>query len=390
MRIFLNHLRTIFVLIIFLGITKGQIEFFGYYEAEIDQIVFTDQKYTFGYNKLRLDFTSRPSENLYFGGNLNIQKYFGKTTWDFIDFLPKKIKEEFDPGQKMTITIRDSLYLDNLYLRLTLRRLDLTIGRQPISLGTGYAWNPLDIFNKKELLDPTYEQPGVNALRFEVPLGERSGIDLILAPDSSWEMSKKMLQLKLGAGSFDISLSWARQYHLFPYWSSKESRDIEKTHELISFAGASLVGQIWELGLWAEILRSYNASENYGEYVAGIDHTFDNGFYLMVEYLHNKLGANKDQVEFINYAHYFAGESNGIMENYIFIASQFALSDFLGGSLFGFANLDDGSFSVVPQIEWNAVENVSFSLMLSEAGGSKNSEFGSQGRTIRLRVKTYF
>ena len=31
------------------------------------------------------------------------------------------------------------------------------MGKQQISLGTGYVWNPTDVFNIKELFDPTYE-----------------------------------------------------------------------------------------------------------------------------------------------------------------------------------------------------------------------------------------
>lgn len=383
----LNFLKISVIIFSLHEAPQAQLEFFGYYEAEIDQIAFSDIDYIFGYNKLRLDFTSRPREYLFLGGNINIQKYSGKTSWDFLDFLPPKIKDEFEPGDQLILEIRDSLYLDNLFLRASLQRLDITIGRQPISLGTGYAWNPLDIFNNKDLLDPTYEQPGINALRVEIALTGRAGADIIIEPDRNWKMSKKMVQLKKGIGRFDISLNWAQQYHLYPFWKFKGT---EKTHTLTNFAGASLVGQIGELGLWAEVLRSYAAPANYGEYVAGLDHTFDNGIYVMAEYLHNTLGVKKDEVGFVNYAHFFAGETMGILENYLFSAAQFSLSDFLSAGLFGFSNLDDGSFSVVPQIEWTGLENMSFSLLLSGSGGPKNSEFSVQGRTLRIRYKAYF
>jgi hypothetical protein len=71
----------------------------------------------------------------------------------------------------------DEMYLDNIYLRTSFQLFDFTIGKQPISLGTGYAWNPLDIFNRKDLIDPTYEQAGINALRMEIPVldGGNSG-----------------------------------------------------------------------------------------------------------------------------------------------------------------------------------------------------------------------
>ena len=77
------------------------------------------------------------------------------------------------------------MYLDNIYLRTSFQRFDFTIGKQPISLGTGYAWNPLDIFNRKDLIDPTYEQAGINALRMEIPVMDGGTLDIIIEPDST-------------------------------------------------------------------------------------------------------------------------------------------------------------------------------------------------------------
>jgi len=59
------------------------------------------------------------------------------------------------------------------------------VGEQQISLGTGYAWNPTNIFNVKDLPDPTYEQPGHTALRADLPVGERGEAVLIYAPGRS-------------------------------------------------------------------------------------------------------------------------------------------------------------------------------------------------------------
>lgn len=373
---------------LWLNTLNAQIDFLGYFESEMDYIQLADKQYTFGYNKLRLDFESRAVDNVLIAGNINIQKYHGKTTWDFFDFLPfDSVLTEDGAIYSMSVTIPDTLYLDNLYLRAIFPIMDVTVGRQPISLGTGYAWNPLDIFNRKDLLDPTYEQPGVNALRAEIPLAGRTGVDLIIQPDSTYKISTKMAQLKTGVGSFDFTINYAQQYHMFPYW---RLRDIMTTHDNLDFFGGSFVGQIWEFGLWGEAVWSMDNMKDFGEYVIGIDHTFDNGLYLMAEYFHNSLGATERELYFDHYLHYYSGETHSLMQNYLFVMSMFAISDFISGTVFAFGNLDDQSFSLVPQVQWNAFENVDISLLGAQSIGDDDTEFGLQDRAVRLRLRAYF
>ena len=182
-------------LIIFLipVIVFAQADIFGYYESEYDHIQLANKSYNFGYNKLRVDLESRPSDQVMIAGNINFQLYHGKTDWDLIDFIPKSIGADIE---SLSFALKDTLFLDNIYLRTSLSKFDFTIGRQPLSLGTDYAWNPLDIFNRKDLIDPTYEQAGINALRMEIPIVDRTVLDAIIIPDSSWKMSSNMMQLK--------------------------------------------------------------------------------------------------------------------------------------------------------------------------------------------------
>lgn len=78
------------------------------------------------------------------------------------------------------------------------------------------------------------------------------------------------------------------------------------------------------------------------------------------------------------------------MQNYIFALTMFALNDFISGSFMAFGNLDDRSFSVIPQIEWSAFENVSISLFVSQSFGDNDTEFGVQDKALRLRMRAYF
>ena len=357
----------------------GQMEFFGYFETEYDHIQLKSKNYNFGYNKLRLDFDSRPSNNVMIGGNINFRLYHGKTEWDFADFIPANL--EID---SLLFSLPDTMYLDNIYLQSSFSLFDVTIGKQPISLGTGYAWNPLDIFNRKDLIDPTYEQPGINALRMEIPIVDRTVLDAIITPDSSWEMSRKMIQLKSGLGSFDYSLNVAYQYHLIP------SRKSDFTYDQIYFGGSSFAGEFGEFGVWGETVWSIDADNNYWEVVLGADHTLNNGIYLMAEYFHNSLGAEKNDLQLENYMHYYNGETLSLMQNYIFVMGMYNITNYLNSSLLAFGNLDDQSFILAPQMEWDVFEDVTVSLLMSQSFGDSNTEFGIQDLALRFRLRSYF
>ncbi|HJM84765.1 MAG TPA: hypothetical protein QGI69_05795, partial [Candidatus Marinimicrobia bacterium] len=62
-------------LIIFLipVIVFAQADIFGYYESEYDHIQLANKSYNFGYNKLRVDLESRPSDQVMIAGNINFQ-----------------------------------------------------------------------------------------------------------------------------------------------------------------------------------------------------------------------------------------------------------------------------------------------------------------------------
>ena len=62
-------------LIIFLipVIVFAQVDIFGYYESEYDHIQLANKSYNFGYNKLRIDLESRPSDQVIIAGNINFQ-----------------------------------------------------------------------------------------------------------------------------------------------------------------------------------------------------------------------------------------------------------------------------------------------------------------------------
>ncbi len=370
----------------------GQSNFFGYFEGEFDQMKFANQTYNYGYNKLRLDFEARPDDAVTVGANINIQKYYDNISWNLLDFLSADIwQPTFGTEAEFPIALLDTFYLDNVYLKAGFEHVDLTIGKQQISLGMGYAWNPIDIFNSKQLLDPTYEQTGVNTIRAEIPLKGRTSLDVILSPGKDWNESAKMFQLKTGFGRFDVhgtvgQYTWKR----IIFDPLQFALSIQKDERTL-FGGA-VVGELAGAGIWIE--GAWNQLENqedFTEVVIGTDYTFENGLYIIIEYLRNENGiSNKDDLDINHYLQYFMGETHSLMQDYLFGFLSYPINDFIQFGLLGFGNLNDNSGTLNPQLVWNLFQDVDLSMMYSHFIGDGDTEFGVQDWGWRIRLRGYF
>jgi len=390
------------IIVIFITplILFAQVDIFGYYEGEFDHAKLSNETYNYGYNKLRLDIEGIPDASVTIGANINVLKYTSNITWNMLDFLPETLwkplfQSEYIPEEywvtEFPFTLSDTLYLDNIYLRANFKKFDLTVGKQQISLGTGYAWNPIDIFNFKQLLDPTYEQTGVNTIRIEVPFGSRTNLDLILSPGIDWNNSAKMIQLKTGLGSYDLIGTFA-QYNWKRTHFDLGNFEINELQNERTLYGGAIVGEIAGVGIWAEGAWSQlENSDDFGEFIFGTDYTFENGLYILMEYLYNENGlSNSDELDINRYLQYFNGEIHSLMRDYLFGYLNYPISDLVQFSLLTFTNINDHSAAINPQITWDMFQDVSLSVMYSHFIGDKNTEFGVQDWGWRIRLRGYF
>jgi hypothetical protein len=389
------------LLLIFPGYSPAQIQdmvdIFGYFETQIMATQLNDNLYQLFSNKLRLDLRSDINENVTFAANVNFITYHGKKEWHILDFLPGRIStsvpEEFYPV--FTLKFEDEIFLDNAYLKLRFKLFDLTIGRQQISTGTGYVWNPTDVFNIKDLFDPTYEQPGHNAIMLEVPIGYDYTLSALYAPESDWNSSTKMIRLKGRALHFDYTLIAVEREWTFHDYTTFDSNNggflgIPQKRHLF---GISTAGEIIGLGVLAEY--AYNEMQyrkNFQEWVAGVNYTFDFQTYFMVEYYHNSLGKEKpSHYTFNDWMRLFTNEQKTIAKDQTYVLVQHPLTELLDGGITGIFCLSDKSYVLVPTLIYSLWENVDvmayFSFNMGNPGTLYAKELGNGGM---LRARVYF
>ena len=353
-------------LLLFLPFCYAQAEYYGYYEGQYA----TTKNYQNGYHKLRVDLETS-SDKFQFKTNFNVVNYFGKTGFVYGDIIPVELTEY---EKNIPFTYFDTLYLDNLFAKHYLKSLDITLGKQQLSFGSGYAFNPTDIFNKKEISDPQYEQAGVNAIRADIPLGEQSISTFVYSYDEDFDKSTKMVSLKRNIDRFDVELFFGDKQ------LSRGKREV---------FGFSTVGQVFDFGVFNETAFN-NTKEDFWEITTGIDYTFDGGLFLLAEWFFASYGTSGDYTK-TEWISYLASDTKSLTKHQIFVLGNYPIADLITlESSFALAPADP-SVALFPAVNYSFSENIDILLKASASFGKTNSQYsGSFDKTLFLQTKLYF
>jgi hypothetical protein len=301
--------------------------------------------------------------------------------------------------------------VDRANATLHLARADVTVGRQAITFGKTYLWNPLDLFLafEPQQFDREYK-PGVDAMRVDVPLGPFSGVNLVGAAGrtigatpaarqragASWAGSAVVARAFTTVGGFDLALQGGK---VFGGWQAGlgatgeigplEAR-IEATGLLASASPPLLPGLL---------PPSERLVEDAAEVVVGTGHRFDNTLTLEAEYFYN--GAGDPVHRDVAFTRLLAGATLGVSEHLAGLLATYDLLPILVGQLGCIVSLDDPSVQVLPQLTWSATDEVELLAGAIVSRGARpalrrsgalaiESEFGTFSDVVYVEVKAYF
>ncbi|MCD6115921.1 hypothetical protein J7K93_02810 [bacterium] len=423
-------LTIIFSLFYFLPAFSQQVEVFGYFEPQLMLAKIGNDFYQLSSNKLRVDLQLKASDNVSFGANFNYITYHGKTKWDILKFLPESVAAEAPTlnlfgyeTNPYIMPYKNRNFLDNAFVKLSFKYADFTIGKQQLSIGTGYAWNPTDVFNKKDVIDPTYEQPGHNAFRMDLPIKGDFGITAIYAPTEDWHDTDILVKLKGRFSHFDFSFLGSQKH-----WAYTDARIVDpiamnfyKMNTKRHILGADFAGELFGFGVWGEYAynkvkiddqekqtyldafspllavssypyQSMEIKQDYYELVMGFDYTFDFQTYIMCEYYRNT-SAKSDykHYNFNDWMQYLSAETKSITRDQVYIFVQHPLTDLINISTSCIISLSDNSSAVIPMVTYNVFENVDLSLFVNYYFGKEGTAYaGNLGNGGIFRARVYF
>ena len=396
-----------------------ELELFGYYEPQIMAAKLGDNIYNAASNKLRLDL-SKSWSDVSFGANINYISYHGKTEWNLVEYLPQKISNQMPSFMQECFAFYfgvmvqwvgpaptprpDRMFLDNAFAKISYKKADITVGKQQINMGAGYTWNPTDQFNVKNVLDPTYEQTGHNAIRLEIALNSKLSIDSYISPGDKIENSGAMLKLKSNIGRFDVAIlgsrnNWLRTDYTNPAAITNPNAAFS-TYQRQMFGG-DLVGELLGLGVWAEGGYTFvdlkqgmglPDMDDFWELVVGIDYTFNSGLYMMGEVYHNSLLPDKWQdYSLNNWMWYFSTETRAMSRDNFFGLVQYPLTDLISIGGMVIQSISDGSATIAPMLTWSMLEDVEFTTYLNLNTGKDGQTYAANlGNGGIVRIRVYF
>ena len=376
---------------------QDKVDLFGYFEPQFMGISIQDQFYQLFSNKLRVDLKWGPLNNITFAANFDFITYHGTTNWNLLEFLPTQVTNTIPEILKSVyvIPLSNRIFLDNAYLKLAFKHFDITAGKQQISLGTGNVWNPTDIFNIKDPVDPTYEQPGQNALRLDVPITDSTTFSALYSPGDEWQSSAKMVQIKSRIKRFDLTVVAIEKIWLFHDYTQFDfvQMNFPELPEKRQLLGLSTAGEILGIGIWAEF--AYNWMENtddFHELVTGFDYTFDFQTYVLAEYYRNSLGkTDRLDYDLNDWMRFMVSEQKAIARDQIYALVQHPVTDLMNLGLSTIFCITDGSFVLVPTFEYSLSDNVDIFAYLNLNFGKEGTNYDkSLGRGGMVRARIYF
>ena len=297
-------------------------------------------------------------------------------------------------------------YLDRANIELTLRRADLAIGRQAITFGKAYFWNPLDVFLAfgSTQFDRDYKA-GVDALRVDAPLGDLSGLTIVGVPVRVEEKGSQMEEQSF----------WYRSALLARLYGNRRAWDLALQGGKILGGyqlGGAVAGELGTVevrgeGAWFASQDANAAAglsptlliEDHFSIVAGVGRSFVGGdLQLQTEYFYNGAarGPRGDRLALV-----LAGRLQHLNRHLLGIVGTYRLHPLLSGSLAALWGASDGSWLVQPGLSYSAADEVELIAGAAIARGRRprgkdlrafrlRSEFGSYPNYYYLETKLYF
>jgi hypothetical protein len=287
-------------------------------------------------------------------------------------------------GEESSGDVNAQLTVDRLNLKLITRFADITIGRQAVTFGTAYFWNPLDVFFAfgSTQFDRDYK-PGVDAVRVDVPFGDFSGATVLFAlgdadSDDLWRESAVVARAFSNFQDWDLVLQ-----------GGKLRGGIQ--------AGGAFAGEAYTIEVRGEAAWFWPDDEaplgDHFTAVLGVGRRFESTLHLQLEHLYNGGSADTLLESFLLVADGWLVQAS---ENVTGLSITYELLPILFGSLAYLFEWDNQSMLFQPGLVYSAAEEVDLVAGAVVAVGDRpqilsiESELGSYPNFFYVEAKIYF
>jgi len=373
-----------------------------YLRAERRGIVFNN-------SRLRLNLGANLNPHFDFGMTLIGMVNLGTTKVNLFGYMPPSLVPA--APELFEYKFENDLYLQEAFGTLYVGGLKLRVGRHKFYTGTGYAFNPIDLFNRKDPLDPTYEVDGLDAVQASFELPNQSEIQGVVRFGNDFETTDYQARFKTHARGWDLAFQYTDHTNRRVDWESLNTEEaLEKFSRGEPFScferdfawrlvAGEFSGELWGVAFRGEGGYAFvdapddvgtltQAAKSHARFLVGLDYTFDSQLYVIAEYMHLGQGRiDSSDITLNDRMAYFTGEILAIGRDTLFTGASYPVAPLAELSLYGIIGTNDPSMILNPWITWSL--RPALKLSVSGAlplGGveSQNGNFGVAG-FVRLR-----
>lgn len=331
----------------------------------------------------------------------------------------------------------EPIKLDQAYADIYLKNTDLRIGRQVISWGTADGINPTNYINPRELsltetepggkplasLQATYyskigDVTGVIVFDYqpqEIPEELERGLEQAIPGFGGFPLPAEMentlsnmefaLKVEKRIGNWDTKLSYFHGWEDYPaLWIGlgpgfPPQLEAKSQYQQVDKVGLATAGSFKTVGLWSEVAYvmpreieemrnafiSFSMNKPYLQAVLGADYTLGK-VYIQGQYIYYQNGSLLSP-----YNQYETGEDI-TAANYLMVQSSYGINQVHSLRLGGIVNLQDSSYTLMPQYTYALNEVTDLSLRGMLFFGGEGTEFGrlKSIESIGFGIKTSF
>ena len=296
---------------------------------------------------------------------------------------------------------RGGIWVDRFNVRISLPWADLTVGRQAVTFGKAYFWNPLDVIYPFQAweFDREYKE-GADAVRLDIPMGRVTGLNLVAAPGRevvlredfkdrlsrgglSWYGSALLARFYTTVRNGDVSVQAGKVYGGYHVGGgfSGESASIN-----VRFEAAAFLADRSRLRPLPHPLEN-NLLENHVSAVMGLGWRFPSGLDFNMEYFYN--GAAR--AKFIEGAllRMVHGSNTHLSTQLLGAAFKYPVTPILDARLTWILSIPDHSFLLQPHLSLSLSNEANLDAGAAFGVGDAPFLFDSKVPFFRTEFGTY-
>lgn len=330
----------------------------------------------------RLDLHWYPVKSLEFSAGIRNNFNFGPMMAGFYPYYADELLKDYGWMDLTFSLAKDTSYLlytniDRLYMKWTLKKLELTVGRQRINWGINLIWNPNDIFNTYNYFDFDYvERPGSDAILLRYYTGDFSSLQVAAKLDYNHQLTAAALY-KFNVKNYDLQ-----------FLGGVMAKDL--------VLGMGWAGQIKGVGFTGEAswFRNLNRfQDTTGQWVVSVsaNYTFANQLYLNGSFIFNSAGTTGPAGMGTDF--FFGSMSPKTLTRSkfdLFGEVSYPVTPLIKADVSAIFNPNDLSVFTGPSLDFSLTENLELFVMGQLFFGKSLSEFGDYGQMYYLRLKWTF